>query len=324
MQRDTAAQSQHAAEEAVTRISRPSGASSAGSAPSAPRPTGQLSPGPLHALGVVGSTQDEASQRLAAGERAPFTVTARAQRAGRGRLGRTFESPEGASLSLTHVHRTSLPPQRRGWFAHAAGLAALAAIGEVLGADGERLGLKWPNDLHTESGRKLGGILLEARGADHVLLGIGMNFAASPVPGAAWLRGPGGVRPGPVADEEGLDAALGAALARALVAELAALESAGGDGVLAGTFDRYTVSCLTFERAVRVDPLGEDRTGGAQAPSLHGVARSVDEFGRLVVELEGGESVAVDVGDVRHLRPVDPDQGAADDARGIGQEEHAR
>lgn len=319
MQRDTEARPQHADDGAVSRISPPTGASRSGPPPSSPRPTG-----PLHTLGVVGSTQDEASRRLAAGERAPFTVTARAQSAGRGRLGRAFASPEGASLSLTHVHRTALPPQMRGWFALAAGLAALSAIDEVLGAHGERLGLKWPNDLHTADGRKLGGILLEARGTAHVLLGIGINLAAPPVPGAAWLRGPGGVRADGAGSEGALHAALGAALAHALVAELEALESAGGDGVLAGTHGRYTMTCLTLERAVRVDPLGEDRAEGAQAPSLHGVARSVDERGRLVVELAGGESVAVDVGDVRHLRPVEPARGAADDARSIGQEGHGR
>lgn len=308
MQQDRA---HEAAETAVTGISQPP--------PPAPSGTG-----PLHALGSVDSTQDEASRRLAAGERAPFTVTARAQRAGRGRLGRAFASPDGASLSLTHVHRTALAPDRRGWFALAAGLAALAAIEDVLGAEGERLGLKWPNDLVTADGRKLGGILLEARGADHVLLGVGLNLSAPEVPGAAWLRGEGGVRPGPGADGTALHAALGAALAQALVAELAALESALGDGVSAGTHGRYTMTCLTLGRAVRVDPLGEDRAGGAQAPSLHGLARSVDGRGRLVVAADGGESVAVDVGDVRHLRPVGHARSAADDADGIGQEEQGR
>ena len=129
----------------------------------------------LHRLGAVPSPQDAAAARLRAGERPPFAVTATRQDAGRGRLGRAFASPEGESLALTYVHRTALDPARRGWFPLAAGLAAVRALDRVPGRAEARtpVGLKWPNDLHTPDGRKLGGILAEARGQDALLLGIG-------------------------------------------------------------------------------------------------------------------------------------------------------
>ncbi|HLQ80155.1 MAG TPA: biotin--[acetyl-CoA-carboxylase] ligase, partial [Brachybacterium sp.] len=75
-------------------------------------------------------------------------------------------------------------------------------------------------------------------------------------------------------------------------------------------------------RAVRVDPLGETGAGGAQPPSLHGIARTIDAHGRLLVDLAGGGRRAVDIGDVRHLRPSGPARPTTGDATGIEQEEH--
>ncbi|MDN5820815.1 MAG: biotin--[acetyl-CoA-carboxylase] ligase, partial [Brachybacterium sp.] len=212
-------------------------------------------------------------------------------------------------------------------------------LGQVLGDTGarqNRIGLKWPNDLHTGDGRKLGGILVEARGPDLVLLGIGVNLRGPvlqadgrAVPGAAWLRGVDGVQPG--GDEMtavgrepdgALRESLESALATSLSTELARLESAEGDGVSAGTHGRYTMTCLTLGRAVRVDPLGETGTGGAHPPSLYGTARAIDAHGRLVVDLAGGARTAVDIGDVRHLRPDGPARPTTQDAMGIEQEEH--
>ena len=289
------------------------------------------------------STQDEAARCLAGGQASPFVVTARRQTAGRGRLGREFASPEGASVSVTYVHRTALSPHQRGWFPLAAGLAAVTAVSEVLdwregaeeaegagGAPRPGVGLKWPNDLHTEDGRKLGGILVEGRGADAVLLGIGLNLRGpirqedgTPVPGAAWLLGKAGIRSGRWAGEYSqLRERLEDALATALAGELAALESTGGDGVSAGTHGRYTMTCLTLGRAVRVDPLGETGSGGATIPPQRGIARKIDEHGRLVLDLAGGGQFAVDVGDVRHLRPDDEIRSTTGDAMGVEQEEH--
>ncbi|MCZ4326954.1 biotin--[acetyl-CoA-carboxylase] ligase [Brachybacterium paraconglomeratum] len=278
--------------------------------------TGAASPR-IHRLGAVRSTQDEASALLRAGHAPPFAVTATRQTSGRGRLGRAFASPDGTSLALTFAHRTSLGPARRGWFPLAAGLAVVAALERAVPAAAaeQRIGLKWPNDLHTADGRKLGGILVEARGDEDLLLGIGLNLRGpvldedgEPVPGAAWLRGEAGLRPdaGP-AEDRGLREALEEALVAALGEELAALESAQGDGGAAGTRDRYTMTCLTLGRTVRVAPLGEAAAGADVDLALRGTVLDVDEHGRLVLDRADGEGrIAVDVGDVRHLRPAAP------------------
>jgi len=309
-----------------------------------PTPRAQQLP-PIHGLHEVASTQDEAGRRLDAGEQAPFAVTARRQQAGRGRLGRRFVSPDGGNVYLTYAHSTRLAPTQRTWIPLVAGLAAISAVDAVAGASGIRIGLKWPNDLQTADGRKLGGILVEGRGAQEVLIGIGINLRGpvrdgdgTVVPGAAWLLGEAGIRDGAEAAPAGasppggtqrpeqigeLGGRIATAIVRYLGAELAALESTDGDAVTAGSAHRYTMTCLTIGQLVRVDPLGG---GGAHGAALVGTAVAIDDRGRLMVDpvdslAEG--PVAVDVGDVEHVRPGGPARPTRDADRGVEQEDHS-
>ena len=75
----------------------------------------------LVALGMIGSTNAEAGSRARGGERGPLWITAEAQTAGRGRLGRSWNSPPGnlyASLLLSDPSP----------FEHAPELAFVAAL----------------------------------------------------------------------------------------------------------------------------------------------------------------------------------------------------
>ena len=65
------------------------------------------------------------------------------------------------------------------------------------------------------------------------------------------------------------------------------------------------MTCLTLGRTGRVDPLGEAAAGADIEPALRGTVLDVDEHGRLVLDRADGEGrIAVDVGDVRQLRPA--------------------
>jgi BirA family biotin operon repressor/biotin-[acetyl-CoA-carboxylase] ligase len=99
------------------------------------------------------------------------------QSAGRGRRGRAWRAPFGASLalSLAWVFRDAVRDLPA--LSLAVGVALTRALARV-GAQGMRL--KWPNDLWFEE-RKVGGVLIELRveagGAAHVVIGVGLNVA---------------------------------------------------------------------------------------------------------------------------------------------------
>lgn len=266
------------------------------------------------------STQDEAARLAGEGAPLPLAVATTDQRGGRGRLGRTWIAPPGSGLALTLAVRTALPVASRSWMPLAAGLAALDALEEVLPglAAACGIGLKWPNDVLTGEDRKLCGILVEARGGDTVLLGIGTNLRGpvrdadgTQLPSAAWLLGPGGLlaQAGRETEEAELAPRLADALAPALLRRLAPLEETGGDARAAGLLAPYRMSCVTLGRGVRVQPLGAAGAavpGASRGQDLVGRAVDIDPQGRLVVQEPGGARRAVDAGDVLHAGLAGP------------------
>jgi len=101
------------------------------------------------------------------------------QTAGRGRHGRTWQSPPGSGLCLSMAYTFSAPPANLPALTLAIGLGAIDALRE-LGAAGVQL--KWPNDLIAADG-KLGGILTEMQtrtgATTSVVTGIGLNIDLS-------------------------------------------------------------------------------------------------------------------------------------------------
>ncbi|MCL2352127.1 MAG: biotin--[acetyl-CoA-carboxylase] ligase, partial [Firmicutes bacterium] len=108
----------------------------------------------------LASTNDEAAARaffLPEGA----VITARAQTRGKGRLGRSWESPERGGLYFSVILKPNGRPENVSSLSLAAGVAVRRALAEVSGL--EPL-LKWPNDVLT-GGRKICGILLETSAA---------------------------------------------------------------------------------------------------------------------------------------------------------------
>lgn len=124
------------------------------------------------------STNSRASEL--AGKSAPHgtIVCADSQTAGRGRLGRKWESPPGTNLYLSLLLRPPLEPSRAPAITLVTAVALAMAVEKTtsLGA-----GLKWPNDLYL-GGRKAAGILAETTGDPdrlrHVVIGVGLNVNA--------------------------------------------------------------------------------------------------------------------------------------------------
>lgn len=120
---------------------------------------------------VVESTNDVALELLRSGAAHGTVVTAREQRAGRGRRGRTWWSPPGNFYASVVVRPASGAPA--GQLSFVAAVAAAAAIGADV-----PVRFKWPNDLLIDR-RKVGGILIEAEAAGAVV-GLGVNIASAP------------------------------------------------------------------------------------------------------------------------------------------------
>jgi BirA family biotin operon repressor/biotin-[acetyl-CoA-carboxylase] ligase len=234
------------------------------------------------------------------GDAADFTVVLTLdQRAGRGRLGRTWSAPPGRTLAASVLLRprrpggAPLPYDALGWLPLLAGAAMTTAVNGVLPAQDARL--KWPNDVLI-GGRKVSGLLTELSPGGAVVVGSGVNLFLTeeelPTATATSLTLAGATLSG----DELVDAVLSAYLSG--LRELAGrLLEAGGDAVASGGHDAVTALCDTLGQSVRVELPGGD--------ALDGTAVGIDPTGRLQVRLPGsGALVAVAAGDVVHLRPA--------------------
>lgn len=98
------------------------------------------------------------------------------QTAGRGRHGRTWQSPPGSGICLSMAHTFASPPSNLPALTLAIGLGAIETLDDL---NVSAVQLKWPNDLMAMDS-KLGGILTETQtqpgGAVMVVTGIGLNI----------------------------------------------------------------------------------------------------------------------------------------------------
>ncbi|WP_336631553.1 MULTISPECIES: biotin--[acetyl-CoA-carboxylase] ligase [unclassified Microbacterium] len=221
----------------------------------------------------------------------------RDQRAGRGRLDRSWVAPPGTALAISVLLRVAaVPIADRGWIPLLAGAALRDAVAAQL--PGAEVTLKWPNDVLVaaapDSGasadpRKISGILAEVVPSDPmaVVVGAGVNTTMPtgdlPVPTATSFADQGRD-----VDEDRLIADYLTAL-RDGIADLAV----GGHDAVA---ERVNAHCGTLGSDVAVSLPGRDADD-----ALRGRALRLDDEGRLVV-LSGGLETAVGAGDVVHVR----------------------
>ena len=123
------------------------------------------------------STNLECRRLAAQGEPEGTVILARAQSAGRGRRGRSFQSTKDLGLYLSVLLR---PTQDMQTLSNMTAWVAVAVCDGIARACGVRPQIKWINDIIL-NGKKLGGILtelgLEQGSVDHLVVGIGINAA---------------------------------------------------------------------------------------------------------------------------------------------------
>ena len=133
----------------------------------------------VEVLPQIDSTNSELMRRSRAGFGKPLLLVAEQQSAGRGRLGRDWQSRAGESLTFSLG--LMLAPADWSGLSLAVGVCLADALHP-------RIALKWPNDLWLDD-RKMGGILIEtastAQGASpgrYAVVGVGINIALLQLP----------------------------------------------------------------------------------------------------------------------------------------------
>ena len=132
----------------------------------------------------IDSTNTRAKVLAAQGAVHGTLVCARTQTSGRGRLGRSFHSPEGTGVYMSFILRPQLPAEQAMLITSMTAVAVARAIERLVQTEVQ---IKWVNDLYI-AGKKVCGILCEA-GIDfqagrlnYAVVGIGVNTAKMDFP----------------------------------------------------------------------------------------------------------------------------------------------
>ena len=204
------------------------------------------------------------------------------QSAGRGRLGRSWEVPEGTSVMMSILLRPKFEPQYAPTLTLVMGMAVAKAV-KSLGFD---VSIKWPNDV-VVSHKKICGILTEMGvrdgKIDYAVIGVGINVNIKEFP------------------EEMADKATslylesGKEFDRSQIPGLVMeafeeyYEKFAATCDLSGLKEEYESILANYNQPVRVL---------AKEP-YEGVARGITDGGELLVEKTDGTIVAVSAGEVR-------------------------
>ena len=230
------------------------------------------------------STNADLADAARAGAAEGTVHTTDHQVAGRGRLDRSWDSPEASGIAVSVLLRPAeVEAARWVWLPLLVGLAVAATVEEC----GVEARLKWPNDVEVD-GRKIAGILLErvdTPDGPAAVVGVGLNVSMRseelPVDTATSLL---------LQDATETDRTVVLRLMlRNLEALYRAWRGAGGDPG-AGVRESYLRRCVTLGSDVSV--------AMPDGSTLEGRAQDVDELGRLVVD-----GTPVSAGDITHVRP---------------------
>ena len=124
---------------------------------------------------VADSTNIRAKELAEEGHPSGTLVVADRQEAGRGRRGRSWDSPPGTGIFMTLLLKPDMNPNHASMLTLVAAMAVARAISKC--ANTEAL-IKWPNDI-VIGGKKICGILTEMSAQfdfiNHIVIGIGIN-----------------------------------------------------------------------------------------------------------------------------------------------------
>lgn len=238
----------------------------------------------IHTYEEIGSTQDIAHTLASSGAPEGTLVIAKTQTQGKGRLEKSWISPQGGlwfSLVLTPT-LISLN--------QAAGLTILVALSitRVIRNETNLMVLiKWPNDLYINN-KKIGGILTESSAVEvavkYIILGVGININID----VRFL--PSGAT----------------SLKHELGKEIEAIDLL--TKILVSMEEDYSIfksvhNLSPFLKEINELSLVVGKQVKVQLPNklIEGYAKGIDEHGRLLIELEDGQTQMITSGEINFL-----------------------
>lgn len=240
----------------------------------------------LICLEQVDSTNTYAKKLALEGGADRTAIVANEQTGGRGRLGRSFQSPRDAGIYLTMLYRPDILPGAE--VSSLTSYVAVAICEGIEAACGVLPGIKWTNDIIL-GGKKLAGILTEMSvegetgHLQYLVTGIGINVCQRREDFPRELQDIATS----LAIETGKEVPRGR-LAAALINSLERMYQTWlGDG--GDYWERYRRNCLTLGKEVRLL-----RRGGEERAVAEGIDR---DFG-LIVRHPDGRRETVTSGEV--------------------------
>ena len=203
------------------------------------------------------------------------------QSAGRGRLGRSWEVPEGTSVMMSILLRPKFEPQYAPTLTLVMGMAVAKAV-KNLGFD---VSIKWPNDV-VVSHKKICGILTEMGvrdgKIDYAVIGVGINVNIKEFPEEMADKATSlYLESGREFDRSQIPGVVMEAFEKYYEKFAATCD-------LSGLKEEYESILANYNQPVRVL---------AKEP-YEGVARGITDGGELLVEKTDGTIVAVSAGEV--------------------------
>ncbi|MGM9935747.1 MAG: biotin--[acetyl-CoA-carboxylase] ligase, partial [Candidatus Ornithomonoglobus sp.] len=224
---------------------------------------------------VIDSTNEEVKRCSEMSDGTLFIADV--QSAGKGRLGRSWESPKGSGIWMSLLLKPDIPPRDISQITLIAGMAIRRVLGN--GA-----GIKWPNDIVIGS-RKVCGILTEMSAeidrVNYVICGIGINVNTAVFPAELQDKATSlFIETGKTYNRS--------ELVSAIMNEFEPLYKVFQKEGFSPLLEEYRNSCITIGREIRVIYRKE---------TLIGKAVDIAPDGGLIVETENGR-VNVTSGDV--------------------------
>ncbi len=231
------------------------------------------------------STNSEAERQISLGLNTPFVVIASSQNKGRGRMGRTWHSPQNGNCYLSFAFCPNLPPDRMNSITLWMGVAICQFINDHCQLNAK---VKWPNDIIINN-KKVGGMLTEARiDSDHtrdLIIGIGINLNSDCSNWPEELS----QRATSLSEVKGSNFSINQFASKLIQCGLKAYADFSSDNCqeeFTKLWQRYDIL------------KGKEVVAEHFEKTITGIANGIDETGALLIKVSSGKVVAVRAGEV--------------------------